>query len=101
MTPDRSSALLLLLHELHLPLDAALVRHEYAPRLDRLIPAQTPLAPVELALERETCALVPPRVLPSPFVLAVEHNLDRRVADGEVPDHSEVVSFAAKVPFHP
>src|SRR5207344_415796 len=80
-TSAADSASFLLSDELHLTFDPDLVRDQHAAGLDRLVPLEPPLPAVELGLEAEPRARLPPGVGPPTLVLTVEHHLHRDAMD--------------------
>src|SRR5689334_2848304 len=88
--------LLAVLHKLHFALDPHLVRDQDAARLDRLIPFESPLPPIDLSTEAESRARLAPRILPATLVLAVEHDLHRRIANREITDELETIALVAR-----
>src|SRR5690606_10387732 len=77
----------------HLALDLYLVGDEHATGFECLVPFQSPLAAVQLALVSEAGTGLPPWIRAAPLVLAVERNLHRGVCDLKIADQLELVAF--------
>src|SRR5690554_2831078 len=84
-----SSLLGVRLDRLYFHLDAHLVGHQHAARLQSLVPFEAPVAPVYLARGLEADPLLAPPVLPTSLEQDVERHGLGGVGDGQVPAHPE------------
>src|SRR5690606_2942820 len=76
-------------HCLDLHLDPDLVGYQHTARLQRLVPLESPLAPVDLGGATETYQLPATRVLSATLEHHVQHDFLHRVGDGQVTDYPE------------
>jgi len=68
-----------------IPSSICAIADQHAACLERLVPLEAELLPVQGALRRETDAFVAPRVLATAAVLGIERDRARDAADGQVP----------------
>src|SRR5690606_35082879 len=79
--------------ELDLALDSHLVGHQDSAGLQSLVPLESPLPAIDLRPEAEACARIAPRVDSPSKVLAVQCDFHGAVADYQVANDLESVSF--------
>src|SRR5436190_12007681 len=81
-----------LLHGLDLGLDLGSVPDKHAAGLERLVPSQAEVLPVDRSLRRERGADVAPRVLRLAVLFDAKHHLARDAPDGQIADHIDLVT---------
>src|SRR4029077_9177954 len=81
-----------LLHGLDLGLDLDFVPDEDTAGLERLVPRQAEVLPIDRGLRRERGADVAPRVLRLAVLFDAEHHLARDAPDGQIADHIDLVT---------
>src|SRR5689334_2062990 len=72
-------------------MDLDVVADEDAPRLQRLVPDETEVAAIDLAVGAEAHALATPRIASAAFVGRGQLHFTRRAADREIADHRELL----------
>src|SRR5438105_15796143 len=81
---------LLLLHELDLDRQLDVVAEDPAAGIERLIPVEAEVLPVDLAFSLEAHALTPPWVARAPLKFGVERDFARRALDRQIADELEL-----------
>src|SRR5512132_3129163 len=77
---------------LDLDADLDVVADEDSASLERLVPGQPEVAPIDLAGRGEADPLAPPWILAPALVARLQRQLARRAADGEVADDGELLA---------
>src|SRR4051812_1198143 len=78
---------------MRLDVNLHIIAHEHAARLERGVPGEAEVAPVDLGLGAEADALAAPRVAAAPLERRVERDLARRAVDRQVADHLEAAAL--------
>src|SRR6185295_10498518 len=81
-----------LLHGLDLGLDLDFVPDEHTAGLERLVPGQAEVLPIDRGLRRERGADVAPRVLRLAVLFDAKHHLARDAPDRQIADHIDLVT---------
>src|SRR6185503_17234175 len=81
-----------LLHGLDLGLDLDFVPDEHAAGLERLVPRQAEVLPIDRGLRRERGADVAPRVLRLAVLFDAEHHLARDTPDCQIADDIDLIA---------
>src|SRR4051794_29727276 len=91
----------LLLHRLHLDRDLDLVAHQYSSCLERLIPGEPEVAPVDLGIGAKADPLAAPGVLAGSLIDRVQRDLAGGAPDGQIAADPELVARLLGRALHP